>query len=350
MLIQKEIKIEDPSYFENINENALCFDIETTGLNRKYSHISVIGTGRVENGHIIFKQWLLDNPSKEKELLEEFSEYVKNFNAVIQYNGNSFDIPYVRERCSYLSLPDPFKDKKFEDYYVYAKKFKSLLGLDNLKQKSLETLFNINRKDRISGAQCINAYSHYLSFGDETSKNALLLHNEEDVLGLLKINSLTALDEISDSIKIHNAYVPKSSDTSFIIEFVFDRRIPFNIDHRSDTYNIMLKNRRGILHLKGIRCWRKYFFPNPKDYFYIPSEDHAIHKSVGIYVEKDFRAKATRENCYEKKEDIYFYQPCDIISPAMRETYKDKCSWINSKSLLSASDEKLTELVRNYLV
>ncbi len=350
MLIQKEIKIEDTSYFENINENALCFDIETTGLNRKYSHISVIGTGCLRDGYIIFRQWLLENPSKEKEMLEEFSEYLKNFGAIIQYNGNSFDIPYVRERCSLMALPDPFENMQCEDYYIYAKKFRHLLKLENLKQKSLETLFNIRRKDKISGAQCINAYSHYLAFGDSQSKNALLLHNEEDVLGLLKISSLTALDKIPDTIKIHNAYVPQALDTSFIIEFVFDQRLPFMIDYRSETHNIQLKNRRGILHLNGEKCWRKYFFSNPKDYFYIPSEDHAIHKSVGIYFDKDSRTKATRENCYEKKEDIYFYQPCDILSPAMRKTYKDKCSWINSKSLLSASDDELAELVKNYLI
>ena len=36
----------------------------------------------------------------------------------------------------------------------------------------------------------------------------------------------------------------------------------------------------------------KYFYDNYKDYFYLPKEDTAIHKSVATYVDKDFRQKA----------------------------------------------------------
>ena len=46
----------------------------------------------------------------------------------------------------------------------------------------------------------------------------------------------------------------------------------------------------------------KYFYSDYKNYYYLPAEDTAIHKSVGTYVNKDYRQPAKSYNCYLKKE------------------------------------------------
>ena len=38
-----------------------------------------------------------------------------------------------------------------------------------------------------------------------------------------------------------------------------------------------------------------------KEYFYLPAEDTAVHKSVASYVDKEFRQKATKDTCYIKQ-------------------------------------------------
>lgn len=45
----------------------------------------------------------------------------------------------------------------------------------------------------------------------------------------------------------------------------------------------------------------KYYYPSYKDYYYLIYEDTAVHKSVGEYVDRDARIKATKETCYTKK-------------------------------------------------
>ena len=46
----------------------------------------------------------------------------------------------------------------------------------------------------------------------------------------------------------------------------------------------------------------KYFYPDYKDYYYLIYEDMAVHKSVGEYVERSARKKATAQTCYTKKD------------------------------------------------
>ena len=72
-----------------------------------------------------------------------------------------------------------------------------------------------------------------------------------------------------------------------------------------------------FLHRDGIYLWAcgdqgrlrapiaeeelKYFYPNPEDYYYLPMEDEAIHKSVSSFVERSHRVQATVSNCYTRR-------------------------------------------------
>lgn len=346
MLIRKEFKIHDPERYAMLDETALCFDIETTGLNKYTTHITVIGTGYVRDDRIVFLQWLLEDPSKEREMLTGFSDYLKNFTSILQFNGASFDIPYVAKRCALFHLPDPFAEMNCIDLYRSAKRLKSFLSLENLKQKSLESLFRIRRKDRISGRDCIFAYQDFLRYGDLSARDALLLHNEEDVTGLLALSGLMVFDRLPDAVK-ETAGSFEGDD--YILRFSLDHPVPFPVSRQTGSFRLELADSYGCLTLFGTRCVRKYFFADYQNYFYLPAEDHAIHKSVGIYVDKEFRCRATRANCYEKAEDIYYYQPADLLAPAFKENYKDTHSWINQKSIEKASAEEVTSLCRAYL-
>ena len=49
----------------------------------------------------------------------------------------------------------------------------------------------------------------------------------------------------------------------------------------------------------------KYFFADYKNYYYLPAEDMAVHKSISSFVDSAHREKATKENCYTKKEGCF---------------------------------------------
>ncbi len=349
MLIEKDIPIDNLHNYRNLNEKTLCFDIETTGLNRKFSHITVIGTGYIKGSCIKFRQWMLERPSDEKNLLAEFSDYLKSFDSLLQFNGNAFDIPYVAERCRQNLLPDPFSHMHHIDLYKNAKRLKKVLNLDNCKQKSFEKLFNIQRKDIISGRDCIYAYNDYLKYKDVNALNALLLHNEEDVTGLLRLNSLCSFDNIENSLIPSSIRLISVNDCQYDISFMLSDTLPFEINTSDISYELKLSDNKGQLLLNGVNDTKKYFFVNYKDYFYLPLEDTAIHKSVGIYVDSDHRCKATRETCYEKSTDTFFFEPSGILTPAFKDNSRSKELWFNKKSLEAANNEHLFQLLQSYL-
>ena len=87
----------------------------------------------------------------------------------------------------------------------------------------------------------------------------------------------------------------------------------------------------------------KYFYPNYRDYYYLPEEDCAIHKSVGEYVDKAHRTKATAATCYTKKSGLFLSQPATIYTPALYETYKGKMCFFPYEENCFSDEEKLNE-------
>ena len=60
-----------------------------------------------------------------------------------------------------------------------------------------------------------------------------------------------------------------------------------------------------------------------------------MHKSVAQFVAKEYRKKATKETCYQKKEGVFLPQPEEIITPAFRLHAKDRFSYFeNGKDTL----------------
>ena len=71
----------------------------------------------------------------------------------------------------------------------------------------------------------------------------------------------------------------------------------------------------------------KYFYSNYRDYYYLPIEDTAIHKSVGEYVDKTARVKATARTCYTRKQGLFLPQFEPLWSPSLKEDYKAPLSY-----------------------
>ena len=68
----------------------------------------------------------------------------------------------------------------------------------------------------------------------------------------------------------------------------------------------------------------KYFYSNYKDYYYLPAEDTAMHKSIAEFVDKAHRQKATKANCYTKKPGQFLPQWTLLFAPYFKKSYEDK--------------------------
>lgn len=316
MLIKDTLPLEDFKSREYIPENTLFFDIETTGLSWHTSHLTVIGCAYRQGDMVEFCQYFAERPDCEEELLKDFSVLAAHFDAVAHFNGATFDIAYVAGKCGFYNLPDPFTGKESRDLYRYCRGCKALFGLDNLKQKSLERLFSFKRRDRISGGECITCYRDYLSYGDTDARDAILLHNREDVLGLAELSGLSAFDSLkAGAFEVVNADMASGSLT---LTLAPEQPLPFTINSSRGPYTLFASGREAVITAAGVSASLNYYFKDYKDYFYIPDEDRAVHKSVGIYYDKDARVKATKDTAYEKISGFFIYQPCAIIEPAFK--------------------------------
>ena len=72
----------------------------------------------------------------------------------------------------------------------------------------------------------------------------------------------------------------------------------------------------------------KHFYADYQNYFYLIYEDNAIHKSVGQYVEKEAKKKATAKTCYTRVSGLFLPQPGPIWDVFLKCEYKDKQTYV----------------------
>lgn len=206
-IIEKEIQITDTSA---LTKNSVFFDIETTGFSRQTARIYLIGTLEIGEDKNIFRQYLTETQADEKILLKKFLADIKTSKALISFNGDSFDLPFIKARCQKYKIDCKVLDQiKSLDLYKEIKEGALFLSLENYKLKTIERYMGIYREDLFSGGDLISLYYEYEN-GDKNLENILLLHNEEDILNMPNLYSFLAYINETNTIKV--------SDQSFTIE------------------------------------------------------------------------------------------------------------------------------------
>jgi len=79
---------------------------------------------------------------------------------------------------------------------------------------------------------------------------------------------------------------------------------------------------------EAIECELKHYFNDFKNYYYLPAEDEAMHKSVAQYVDASAKQKATRETAYTKKAGHFYPAPNDTDKLLFKKSCYDTKSYI----------------------
>lgn len=353
-------------------ETMLYIDIETTGLSGEESYIYLIGTLSLINGVPTIQQWFLETISEEKELLKEFISFCSSFSCLVHYNGSNFDLPFLQKRCNFHDLNYSFSSILSYDIYKEIRPFRSYFKLPDLKQQTIEKFFNWNRKGIKKGVELITIYTQYIGrrqyeqlhkIGSQKNlfaplivskssglptlplhsakelQNILLLHNEEDLIGLIICTAfLNYLQLFQGKFKIVSGKIKERQNTvCFLLSFEqkvkkhlsfsFKFPLPTPDDWQQKQGTVFLKENFAFVSLPFYSGILKYFFPNYKEYYYLPIEDMAIHKSVAKFVDKAYKIKAAKETACQKKEGIFLPQKEVIFTPIFQKTPKDKISY-----------------------
>lgn len=328
------------SFKQNKTEIAF-FDIETTGLSANASSIYLIGIMymNTDTNHWELCQWFADDYNSEKQILESFLEALLNYKYLYHFNGQTFDIPYVLKKCAKHAVVLNEKCMKiFSDttntYSIDLLKcirtLRKALSLEKCNQTAVEQWLGIARTDTFNGGELISVYSEYMQqkilnpTGSQQLEKTLLLHNHDDIEMMLNLCSMLTYHELlSDNATTR--LLPKECFSSLKMQSCEESQISFSVtlfspvpkkiqitawypECKSKVLSpaiLELNHTTATFIFPIIKDCLKFFFDQYKEYYYLPKEDTAIHKSVAEFVDPAFRKKATAATCYVKKEGTY---------------------------------------------
>ncbi len=338
------------------------FDIETTGFAAKSSKLYLIGILYATdlNGTFEYVQFFAEKEEEEALVLFHFFNSVKNFKNIVHFNGNGFDIPYLLTKCRSYNMLFNFDCFTGYDLYKEAQKYKSCFKTENLKQKTLEEFFGIFREEKYSGRELINLYYEFLeehtASKKETLLELLLLHNLQDIRGMLSLlgiysyscafhGGFTFDSYIMNEFKGYDNHIRKE----LLINFTLIHPVPVKISGGNDVFYFSMNGKSCKIRVLVRTDELKFFYPDFKNYYYLPKEDFAIHKSVSFYVDKDYRTQAKAATCYSKKSGCFLPEYEEIICPYFKAEYNDKILYFEADPEFLSDEKKLKDYALHVL-
>lgn len=313
-------------------EKTLFIDIETTGLYAKGSNLYLIGCVYKDLTQNCWAtiQWFAENYNEEEAVLRAFVDFSSSYSYLIHFNGNTFDIPFLKQKIEQYRISYSLDRFTGIDIYRRIFPFKHFLKLTDCKQKTIEGFVHSERVDTYTGGELIDVYHDYVLTKDEQKEHFLLLHNEEDIIGMLEIiASLAVSDLITEGVKVtkvHASYyndIKNEKTPELIITVKLPSTLPSEISYGANGCYFIGSGEEGKLRVPLFEEEMKYFYKNYKEYYYLPKEDMAIHKSVANFVDKEYREQANARNCYTRKKSTYLQQWDEEFTPVFKRSYDD---------------------------
>lgn len=235
-IIEKVFNKELDINLDLISKKVCFLDIETTGLNRSSDSIYLIGLVFYDKENQGWKilQLFAEELKEEIDILLEAYKLLEDFDLIINYNGTSFDLPFINSKLKFYRTNLSIDMDKSFDLYRKIQANKKILNLQNYKLKTLEEYLGIYREDRFTGRECINFYFDYLITKNKVSKANILLHNYEDLYYLLDV--LKIIDILNDKKSFSINYA--NMDNIFLIEEMNLNKDSFLIKGKVDNKSI----------------------------------------------------------------------------------------------------------------
>lgn len=256
-----------------IDPETVILDIETTGLSRKNDLIITMGLLYGSYDEVVTEQYFAESLTDEVKLIEKFLERIKSFETVLTYNGDSFDLPFIRKKINFYGFED-FNAKQI-DLYKTVRKYKDILGLQKTNQKEVENYLCIERRESLKGSDVALLYKNFLLKG--ASSEEIILHNKYDLINLHKI--LKIEEVIADKMTVETdlgAFTIKDFNVNKNLLTLIGATSCKNIFYNRDNYEMQVRGNTFTLAIfldeesydlsTKCRFVKREHFPYVKDY------------------------------------------------------------------------------------
>ena len=398
--IEKTLTQPVPSdiYMIGAPEDVLFFDIETTGLSARSAGLYLIGVLTYTDKKWTLLQFFCEDVADEPAVLQAFFALLRTKKTLISYNGDGFDIPFLRHMLEQYGLPYSFDAVESFDLFKKFRPLKRLLNLPDLKLKSCERFLGIDREDRFTGGELIEVYFEWQKTKVPALLDTLLLHNAEDIanlpnlLPLLRYRALPHSDfqlcaherlQDAGTPLVHlsftllspmppSAHTPAENDEREVTdarrlhcpdaggndvrEAQDDRRqhwpslaLPRPMDLRGDFWALHAEGSAVELYVQLFEGERKLFFADFEHYYYLPAEDQVIHQSLAEFVDRSARKKACARNCYQRVSGCFLPECSEVYTPALQAEYRDKLRYAQYSDALFDDAAKAAAYLKSFL-
>ena len=333
-------------------EELLFFDIETTGFSGEQDQLYLIGAifwDKMESSWKLV-QWFADTKEAEPECLEAFFALLNDHPAAVHFNGDTFDIPFLLKRCRHYGISQDFSQAKSMDIFRKIRPCRQLLAMNSMKQKAVEDFLGIHRIDQYSGGELIQVYARYLISPDPQLFQLLIQHNADDLTGMPAILPILCYrDMMDEKFSLSRQFLDSSSQHPVLTLEYETIPVPVPLHRQFPQGNFDLEGNRLLCRITLLQGELKYFYPKYKDYYYLPAEDMAVHKSVGAYVAKSARRQATAKTCYGKQTGLFLPQFQGLWTPVFRPEYASPQIYALYQPDMFQETEKADQYLRQIL-
>ena len=303
--------------FPDIPDNMIFYDIETTGLSPDRDEVYLIGAAVQKDGGYEYIGFFSESPEDEPAVLSAFSDLCKDCSCMVMYNGTTFDRPFLTKRYNLYGLPDPFSKKELDLYKEY-RPLKPLLGFKSLRQNALEAYTGTERKYP-DGKAGITLYKACRKDKDPIKQKMLVGHNIEDIEGMLSITRFSSYLQYQKALFRCTGAEPQNEQILFQIETGLPVPKPFTFENAGIRIEAETQNAKVCIPTNAGKL--KQYYPDYKNYDYIPAEDTAMTHSVSRFLDKSLRKPATPDTCYTRfTPDSTFFAAPDLQTKYLRQS------------------------------
>lgn len=172
-------------------ERIAWLDTETTGLaGGTGTYVFLIGSAAIDEGQVTLTQYVLQHLSAEAAMLENLREHLRQYDALVTFNGTRFDLPLLQTRFLLSRLRADLETQSHLDLMTLARRlwYRRLGGysLALLEQ----AILRVDRFVDVPGWMIPSLYVQYLSCGDLDLLEPVFEHNAQDVLSLVALHGV----------------------------------------------------------------------------------------------------------------------------------------------------------------
>ncbi len=208
---------------DNLKENEIILDIETTGLDSSSDQLVLLGIIAYENEKCYIKQYFAEDNQEEKRLLEIYLNLIMD-KTIINFNGDIFDIPFLNNRLIANELFPVFPDSY--DVLKEISSKRKFFVFESMKLIDLEKKIGIFRDDP-SRYKVISKLTDDIIKRDKPKP--IMVHNENDLIATEKLVNISDYfnEELSINLLDNKITLNSSFINNDIGKFILTSEKPF---------------------------------------------------------------------------------------------------------------------------